>query len=234
MGNVSERYDAVVLDIEGTVCPISFVREELFPYFVRQMDRLEALESDKEVALLVQRMREEQGVQDVGEHVRDLVRRDVKDPILKQLQGHVWQRGYETGEIKAPIYGDAIRFIEGGFKGKIYIYSSGSVKAQKLLFQYVADPQDAGAAAVDLTRYLAGYFDIQTSGVKTEKESYKRILRDIGLADKARNVLFISDNVRELDAATEAGMDTMLAVRPGNDSVANVGNYVVVKDFGEL
>ena len=47
-------------------------------------------------------------------------------------------------------------------------------------------------------------------------------------------VLFISDVVAELDAARAAGMQTALAVRPGNAAVAAGHGHREVRSFGEI
>lgn len=215
-------YSAVLLDIEGTVCPISFVKDVLFPFFLRHVDSLPQ-SSDPQVQDLLKQFE----TTDAIAHIRDLVARDVKDPILKQLQGLIWENGYASGEIKTPLYIDAVDFIQNSTK-PVFIYSSGSVKAQKLLFQYCQSSEKS----VDLRPQLKGYFDINTSGVKTVPQSYTNIVHDIQITPG--DVLFISDNVLELDAAQEAGLQTRLAIRPGNAPVADTSEYTCVSDFTQL
>ncbi|QLL31601.1 hypothetical protein HG536_0B04650 [Torulaspora globosa] len=216
----------LLLDIEGTVCPIAFVKEVLFPFFSGKVPSLVSSGEPAVEELLTQFPQDKQ--QCLQEYILELVDRDIKDPVLKQLQGHVWAQGYEQGEIKAPVYRDAIELIRRG--GEVYIYSSGSVKAQKLLFGHVADPDSD--RRLDLQPFIRGYFDINTSGKKTEAESYRRILKDMGR--EARDVLFISDNELELDAASEAGLNTLLAVRPGNAPISSNKGYEIVKDYSAL
>lgn len=67
---------------------------------------------------------------------------------------------------------------------KIYIYSSGSVEAQKLLF--------ANTEYGDLLPKLAGHFDTQI-GLKKEVDSYTKILKEIGAG--AGETLFLTDIV---------------------------------------
>ncbi|QLQ79114.1 hypothetical protein HG537_0B04620 [Torulaspora globosa] len=216
----------LLLDIEGTVCPISFVKEVLFPFFSGKVDSL--VQSNEPVVreLLAQFPQDKQHC--LQEYILELVDRDIKDPVLKQLQGHVWEQGYEQGEIKAPVYRDAIELIRRS--GDVYIYSSGSVKAQKLLFGHVEDPN--GGSCLDLQPFIRGYFDINTSGKKTDSESYRRILKDIGR--EASDVLFMSDNELELDAASEAGLNTILAVRPGNAPISGNDRYEILTDYSTL
>ncbi|CCC71300.1 hypothetical protein NCAS_0G04130 [Naumovozyma castellii] len=228
------NYSAYLLDIEGTVCPISFVQDVLFPYFTAQVPHLHESINPNIIDILSKFEIEDNN--ELTRHILDLVSRDVKDPLLKQLQGYVWAQGYETGEIKAPVYPDAVDLIKR-HEGRVYIYSSGSVKAQKLLFGHVQGPD---GETMDLLPYIYGYFDINTSGKKTDAQSYINILRDIKIVGKfdsdqlAGNILFLSDNPLELDAAKEAGFSTGLAIRPGNGPVLDVSKYSQYTDYSEL
>ena len=85
---------------------------------------------------------------------------------------------------------------------KLYVYSSGSVEAQKLIFSHTVHG--------DLTPLFSGYFDTHIGG-KREAASYAAILREIGCDGGA--VLFLSDIGEELDAAREAGLKTCQLVR---------------------
>lgn len=210
----------IVLDIEGTVCPISFVKDELFPYFLKKisgiistldfpLDRDSQDEITKVCSLFPDDKKKDS--ESLLGYVRGLVDEDIKDPILKSLQGIIWKLGYESGEIRAPLYKDSIELIKKsrdlGFQ--IYIYSSGSVPAQKLLFGHVE-------GSSDLNEYLFGYFDINTSGFKQDASSYSNILSSIKLSSIPNSVLFLSDSVREVNAAIEAGMQAAVVVREGN------------------
>ena len=85
-----------------------------------------------------------------------------------------------------------------GIAGKeLYVYSSGSVQAQKLLFGYT--PYG------DLTSLFSGYFDTRI-GDKRAAASYERIRESI--SRPAGEFLFLSDIGEELDAALAAGMQT--------------------------
>jgi enolase-phosphatase E1 len=87
---------------------------------------------------------------------------------------------------------------------QLYVYSSGSVYAQKLLFGY----SDFG----DMTPLFSGYFDT-TTGAKGDAGSYQKITAAINLP--ALDILFLSDIDKELDAAHAAGMKTVWLVRNG-------------------
>ena len=129
---------------------------------------------------------------------------DRKSTALKALQGMIWKAGYEDGEYRAHVYAEVpARLRAWHAQGKrIYVYSSGSVPAQRLLFAHT----DAG----DLTPLLSGYFDTET-GPKRDAESYRRIAAAIGVPAGA--ILFLSDITEELDAARAAGMQTILLAR---------------------
>jgi enolase-phosphatase E1 len=154
-----------------------------------------------------------------------LMDRDRKSTALKAIQGRIWQEGYERGELTGRVFED----VPGAFERwrsagvPIGIFSSGSVLAQQLLFRH--------SSAGDLSRYLQWYFDT-TTGAKAEAESYRRIAGVMGVA--AGEVVFVSDVIAELDAAREAGMQTRLAVRPGNKPVATDNGHPVIRSLDEI
>jgi len=129
---------------------------------------------------------------------------DRKATPLKALQGMIWRQGYEAGELKGHVYDDTPEFLRRwhGRGLKLYVYSSGSVEAQKLIFGHTAFG--------DLTPLFSGYFDTRVGG-KREAASYKTILRDTGLSGP--EMLFLSDVGEELDAARAAGMKTCQLLR---------------------
>lgn len=147
--------------------------------------------------------------------------RDIKVTPLKELQGMIWKDGFESGEIRAPLYDDAVvalrRYRAGGIR--LFIYSSGSVAAQKLLFGH--------ALAGDLRSLFEGYFDT-TAGPKREPLSYTRIAETIGVAPE--RVVFFSDHALELDAARAAGMQTVQLARPA-DGVSAEGTHPATETF---
>lgn len=242
---------AVIIDIEGTVCSISFVKDTLFPYFLKEVpaklqqlrypiqtsSSVEDSESARISSILVGFPQEViVSYESTLLHIIHLVSNDIKDPVLKSLQGLIWLIGYHNGDLRAPFYPDAIKLIES-FKiddtsRKIYVYSSGSVRAQKLLFGHV---QSEGLT-VDLNPHFSGYFDITTSGFKQESQSYKNILESIGQPETPDQVLFLSDNVKEVEAAIAAGMKSIVVVRPGNSELTEDDRkrFKVIDDFSQL
>jgi enolase-phosphatase E1 len=143
---------------------------------------------------------------------------------LKSLQGKIWKQGFESGELKGTLFDDVpAAFAQVSQQARVAIYSSGSTEAQQLLFRY----SNFG----DLTPMIAGYFDTRT-GPKMEPGSYAAIARAMDVVPA--EVLFLSDALRELDAAREAGCETRLAVRPGNPPIADAHSHKIVETFSDL
>lgn len=142
------------------------------------------------------------------------IKLDLKIKPLKDLQGLIWEEGYKNGDFKGHIYEDAyLKLKEWHDQGiPLYIYSSGSVHAQKLLFGHT----EYG----DLNDLFSGNFDTKIGG-KKESESYSKIATVIASDNEAispiqtSEILFLSDIEAELDAAAEVGMKTTQLVRPG-------------------
>ena len=169
----------------------------------------------------------------VADHVRDLMSRDVKIAYLKGLQGYLWENGYKTGQLKAPLFPDvAPKFDSWKAEGvTIMIYSSGSVPAQKLLFRHTN-----GDPVSDLTPLIADYFDTVNAGLKQEAASYEKILAQHPEHPVASEWLFLSDNVKEVEAAKQAGMQSVVVDRPGNAELSGEARaqHRVIKSFDEL
>ncbi|HEY0365538.1 MAG TPA: acireductone synthase, partial [Pyrinomonadaceae bacterium] len=215
--SLSQDVRGILLDIEGTTTPIAFVHDVLFSYardHVREF--LAANSATEDIALL----REEHAVdvkegrnppsltnESIAEYVEWLIALDRKSTGLKSLQGKIWRQGYLDGSLQSQVFADVApafeRWRERGLR--MSIFSSGSVLAQQLLF--------AHTTAGDLTPFIDSYFDTKI-GKKGDAESYRKIAEVLEIP--APEILFISDVVAELDAANEAGMKTILSIRPGN------------------
>ena len=170
-------------------------------------------------------------------HFRELVGRDAKVAYVKSLQGYLWRRGYEAGELRAPLFTDvAPRLRAWRARGlRLMIYSSGSVPAQKLLFAHTNADADDASGGPDLTPLIADWFDTVNAGPKTETASYGAIARSH--PDVAPDQwLFLSDNVREVDAAIAAGMQSYVVQRPGNAELppGTRDRLQVIESFDEL
>lgn len=202
---------AVVTDIEGTTSAIMFVRDVLFPYARKRLPAFVETHADQpDVQHWLHEAAKEAGLieatrQEIIELLLRWIDEDRKSTALKALQGMIWQAGYEAGDYVAHVYPEvAARLREWRAQGlRLYVYSSGSVPAQRLFFRY----SEAG----DLTPLFAGYFDTET-GPKRDAKSYRRIAAAID--EQPQHVLFLSDIVEELDAAREAGFQTGWLVRP--------------------
>lgn len=219
---------AILTDIEGTTSSLAFVKDVLFPY---SRDRLPAYvrahRHEPQVAQLLADTAAAAGkVLDTEGAIAQLVRwidEDRKITPLKALQGLIWEQGYRARDFHGHIYDDAVARLRAWSAAglKLYVYSSGSVKAQQLLFGHT----EYG----DLTPLFAGYFDT-TVGGKREADAYKRIAGAIGLPPT--EILFLSDIREELDAARAAGMGTYWLVRDGAVPVHPA--HPVARDFNDI
>jgi enolase-phosphatase E1 len=236
----------VLLDIEGTTTPIAFVHEVLFAYARSQARNFLADHpGSEELAADLARLRDEHAIDtkqnlhppalvagprdaeidSIVAYVNWLIDRDRKSTGLKSLQGNIWKQGYLHGTLKAELFADVAPALERWRRAglKISIFSSGSALAQKLLFAHT----EVG----DLTGFISNYFDT-TVGSKTDVESYRLIATALGLT--ASEVLFISDVVVELDAASAAGMQAILCERPGNQPQGSPAGYQIIQGFDEI
>lgn len=189
----------ILTDIEGTTSSLSFVKDVLFPYAEKNLPAFVRANANKPE---VKEQLEKVGgtVEEAIATLLKWIKEDKKETALKSLQGMVWQEGYKESALTADVYPDALQALqEWQAKGKkLYIYSSGSIQAQKLLFGHTA--------AGNLNPLFSGYYDT-TIGGKLEKDSYERIVKDIGVP--ANDIIFLSDNIKELDAAKAAGIRTV-------------------------
>jgi enolase-phosphatase E1 len=200
----------ILTDIEGTTSSIRFVKDVLFPYARTRLPAFVETHADRpEVQHWLQAAAQEAGLiaatrQELVERLIAWIDEDRKSTALKALQGMIWEDGYASGEYRAHVYPEVparLRAWKAAGK-RLYVYSSGSVAAQKLFFAHT----EAG----DLTGLFSGYFDTET-GPKREAASYRRIAAAIG--GPADGIAFLSDVVEELDAAREAGLRTVLLAR---------------------
>ncbi|MDD9893560.1 MAG: acireductone synthase [Gammaproteobacteria bacterium] len=206
----------IITDIEGTTTDIAFVHKVLFPYATQHLPNFIAAHANSpEVRAQLEAVSKETGrpLSD-SEAVSQLLRwieEDKKIGPLKALQGMIWAQGYRQGELEGHVYDDAAKLLQQWHSQgvKLYVYSSGSVKAQQLIYGH----SNHG----DLTPLFSGYFDTRI-GHKRETSSYE-IIRD-ALGGDASTQLFLSDITEELDAAAAAGMHTALLVR-GDSEVSN-------------
>lgn len=215
---------AIVTDIEGTTSSISFVREVLFPYARSALQKfIEDNHSKAEVNNWLKQIAEEIQVSanDLDSIIAQLISwidQDIKHTGLKALQGMIWANGYQNGTYEAPLYTDAYNQLQRWHQRglPLYVYSSGSVPAQKLFFKY--------SQYGDLTPLFTDYFDTEIGG-KRSIASYSSIAQRMQISPQ--HILFLSDIIEELDAARDAGWQTMLIDRvedyptPRSDQATN-------------
>lgn len=235
---------AIVLDIEGTTTPVAFVYDVLFPYARAHAEAYLTREWNTDTCRAVVALLADEWAADVarGETPPVLVAQDIspahvaafanwltdrdrKSRGLKALQGLIWREGYASGELRGQVYADVAPALERwrARARDVYIYSSGSMLAQQLLF--------ASTEAGDLTPFLRGYFDT-TVGSKTDPDSYQAIVDRINAMPS--QVLFVSDVLREVDAARDAGLRTALCVRDSTGSETERGPHPIIHSFDEI
>ena len=224
----------ILTDIEGTTSSISFVKDVLFPYAEKKLPAfLRQHHEDPTVQQHIQasvELEEQDGnhltadnIDGVIECLLQWIRDDKKATPLKAIQGMIWKQGYENGDYQAHMYPDATARLKQWYNQglPLYVYSSGSIQAQKLFYGYSQDG--------DLLPLFSGHFDT-TSGGKRDQQSYRNILADLQKQHdiQAGNVLFLSDIEEELDAAYEAGMQTVWIQR---EQAQQCNNHVTAEAF---
>lgn len=251
--SIPANTSALLLDIEGTTTPISFVKDILFPYIKEHLEdylsaHWEEDECKQDVHLLKKQIEEdmkqnracpvhtvdqtvhtdeEKAIREVVDNVLWQMAADRKSTALKQLQGHMWRSAYTSGRIKGQVYEDVIpairRWRSQGLK--VYIYSSGSVEAQKLLFEYSIEG--------DVLDVFDGHFDTNI-GAKVDSKSYKSIAERIGCGSE--DITFLTDVTREAKAAEDAGVNVVVVVRPGNMELTDEerDHYNLINSFSQL
>ncbi|SFF63022.1 acireductone synthase [Fontimonas thermophila] len=219
---------AIVTDIEGTTSSIDFVHRTLFPYAKAHLRAfLHTHAGDAAVRRLLAEVERIENRTLSVDAAADVLERwideDRKLTPLKALQGMIWRTGYESGALKGHVYPDTPEYLRRWqAQGKrLYVYSSGSVEAQKLIFAHT----DYG----DLTPLFSGYFDTQIGG-KREVDSYRRILEHLALP--GADVLFLSDVGEELDAARAAGMQTCQLLR--DDKAVPARAHPQARSFADI
>ena len=249
----------ILTDIEGTISSISFVKEVLFPYSKERLEdfiltnyehspfllsiieaTLEEIKQGNITGITYKSNQEsaifETQVYTAIEALKIWIQEDKKITPLKDLQGLIWEEGFRNGLFKAPLYQDAFEFFLS-MKGKglpIYVYSSGSVQAQKLFFEF----SEFG----DIRYLFSGFYDTKI-GSKKDSESYLKIATDIQVSPE--HILFLTDIKDECKASEEAGLLTVQVVREALEDAVNLDNSApnssaiertrkVINDFGEL
>ena len=244
MSTQLKSFRAMLWDIEGTTTPVSFVYDVLFPYararisayltkhwgtdgLRADVDNLVAQAAADGVPLPPADASDAERLAAVQAYVHSLMDADRKITGLKTIQGKLWRDGYSDASaegLRGDVFDDVPKALTRAQAAgvRVFIYSSGSVEAQKLLFGY--------SRFGDLTGALSGYFDT-TTGPKREADSYKKIAAEIGLAPS--DILFLTDIVAEAEAAAAAGLQTAVLMRPGN-APQPAHPFPTLADFSKL
>jgi len=236
----------VLLDIEGTTTPMTFVHDVLFPFARTSLPGwCRANVGSERYRQVLQRLAEEHAAdrragdpvpewrddtpadtdRSLQAYVLWLMGLDRKTTGLKLLQGLIWEEGYRSGALRGDVYPDVPvamrRWRSAGIAPAIY--SSGSELAQRRLF--------GSTIHGDLTTLIAGFFDT-TVGPKQAASSYDEIASR--LAVRPARILFVSDVTVELAAAADAGCGTVLSLRPGNRPQPDANAYPHIRTFDEI
>ena len=219
----------LLLDIEGTTCPVTFVSNVLFPFAKRELssyinqngndstqnryiqDAREEWAKDQSVesAELKRQVNDQQISEITGltRYLEYLITVDRKSTALKDIQGQIWEYGYNNGQLKAELFPEAAECLMRWHQERIAlsVYSSGSIRAQQLLYTHTSKG--------NLEPLFNQWFDTHT-GPKKSAESYITIANQLN--SNAENIWFVSDNGDECDAARTAGMHTLFSLRDGN------------------
>lgn len=235
----------ILLDIEGTITSISFVKDTLFPYVTNVIDNyinkywdddsfkidLELLRSqaamDSDIEGFVPIITGIKAKQSVIDNVRWQMSIDRKTMALKQLQGHILKDGYQNGILKGHLYEDVLPVLNklSSMGKKICTYSSGSIDAQKYLFQY--------SMYGDVSGVFKKYFDTKM-GPKGAHTSYMNIANELNV--NCNDILFLTDVLVEAEAAVQAGCNSVILIRPGNAQLDPVisSKFKTMKTLNEL
>lgn len=220
----------VVLDIEGTTSSLSYVRDRLFPYASRRLPYwLAANRGRPEAEAILAETRRlagrpEASPEELTAILTGWASQDAKLAPLKNVQGLIWQEAFAAGDLTAHFYPDVASCLRTWWRCglRIYVFSSGSVTAQREWFGH--------CPGGSLLGYLSGHFDTRNAGPKQEASSYRAIAATIGVLPG--QLLFLSDVPAELDAAAAAGWHTTL-VRRG-DAPPQHGRHPEITSFAEL
>ncbi|KAL7185484.1 hypothetical protein ACSBR2_027432 [Camellia fascicularis] len=240
----------ILLDIEGTTTPMSFVTGVLFPYVNNNLVKHLAAsydcdETQHDISLLRSQiqsdlkqgiagsvpvapdyMGKEMVIETLAANVEAMIHANRKVTALEQLQGHIWRTGFQSNELAGVVFDDVPEALERwhALGIKVYVYSSDSREAQQLLF--------ANSNYGDLRMYLCGFFDT-TIGSKRDTRSYVEILRTVGV-DRPADMLFVTNIVQEAESARAAGLEVMISIRPGHRPLPENHGFRTIESLLEI
>ena len=134
----------------------------------------------------------------------------------------IWRLGRSTAVFQAPECHDEKH------------HNKGTREHCRAALRFAAHEWAVGRPSVLWGAYVPEFAIVTNiiDGQAFEVDSYRRIAAAMSLP--AREVLFISDVVGELDAASAAGMQTLLCVRPGNHAQPSAERYQKIRNFDEI
>ncbi|WP_026424883.1 acireductone synthase [Actinokineospora inagensis] len=225
----------VVLDIEGTLMPTAGVHVTLYDYARPRLGPwIDAHADDPVVRSAVARTKTEGGLPENADTaavvavLHGWMAADRKAAPLKDLQGLIWQDGYARRDLVSEYFSDVVPALRGWVEAglKLAVFSSGSVAGQIASFSTTTEG--------DLTTLFRHHFDTTNAGPKREAASYASIAEGLG-GPIPRRIVFLSDVPAELDAAREAGWQTIGLARPGEPHAdSDFGTHRVTKTFDEF
>lgn len=236
----------LLLDIEGTTCPVSFVSDVLFPFAKQELSYLikqhwdksphntsiqaakkEWLDDQSPESMQIKQQVAKQETKEIDgliQYLKHLISIDKKSTALKDLQGKIWEHGYNNGELKSQLFPETAECLREWHEQGITlsVYSSGSIQAQKLLYRHSHEG--------DLEKLFSHWFDTHT-GPKKSTGSYTTIAKQ--LHSSPNKIWFVSDNGAECDSARLAGMHTLFSLREGNPD-RDPRDHTVVQSLREV
>ena len=236
----------LLLDIEGTTCPASFVSDVLFPFAKQKLSHYikqhwhktphnkpiqaamkEWLDDQSPESMQIKQQAtkgDNEEIEALIQYLKHLINIDKKSTALKDLQGKIWEHGYSNGDLKSQLFPETAECLrewrEQGIT--LSVYSSGSIQAQKLLYRHSSNG--------DLEDLFSHWFDTHT-GPKKSTGSYTTIAKQLHSAPN--KIWFVSDNGAECDSARLAGMHTLFSLREGNPD-RDPRDHTVVQSLREV
>ncbi len=225
----------VVVDIEGTLTPTSQVHVVLYDYARPRLGPwIDSHGDDPVTAEAVAQVKAdagldaEAGTPEVVAVLHAWMDADRKAAPLKTLQGLIWQHGYAHRELTTTYFPDAVPALRDWKRrgAGLAVFSSGSVAGQVASFSHTTEG--------DLRPLFSHHFDTVNAGPKREAPSYAAIAAGLG-ATNPGEIVFLSDVPAELDAAAQAGWQTVGLARDGEPYAhADFGAHPVVASFDEI
>jgi enolase-phosphatase E1 len=224
----------VVVDIEGTLTPTNMVHVVLYDYARTRLGPwIDGHPDDPVVAGAVSEIRslgglsDNAGTDEIVAVLHGWMDADQKIAPLKTLQGLIWQQGYADGDLVSEFFPDVVPALRAWHDSglDLAVFSSGSVAGQIASFSRTTDG--------DVTGLFSAHFDTVNAGPKREAGSYAVMTAKLNAG--SGQIVFFSDVPAELDAAAEAGWQTVGLARPGEPfGDADFGEHLAIKSFAEI